>query len=251
MSFELKNKLTLSSTLTCRASKFQTFKRCGSQERSLLIDPPTTCPITRSNTILFFTTSGSFLPGRRTAFHALMDSIASDRRLLRHYTQNINCIEQSLPDLYERTVQLHGAINEALCQYCGWNGLRISESFSEACPRCQEVALDREKRGKRRSGIGRLRPNMVLYREEHPRGETIGATAEQDIREGLDAILVVGTALKAPGAKKLVRELCRAVKARDGLTIWVSNALPPAALRISSDLVIRGDCGEVALLLSC
>jgi hypothetical protein len=65
MSFELKNKLTLSSTLTCRASKFQTFKRCGSQERSLLIDSPTTCPITRFNTILFFTTSGSFLPGRR------------------------------------------------------------------------------------------------------------------------------------------------------------------------------------------
>ncbi len=186
-----------------------------------------------------------------TAFHTLMDSIASDGRLLRHYTQNINCIEQSLPDLYERTVQLHGGINEVLCQYCGWNGLRISESFSEACPRCQEVALDREKRGKRSSGIGRLRPNMVLYGEEHPRGETIGATAEQDIRKGPDAVLVVGTALKVPGAKRLVRELCRAVKARDGLTIWISNALPPAALRISLDLVIRGDCDEVALLLSC
>ena len=51
--------------LMCRASKFLTFKRRGSQERSLLIDSPTTCPITRSNTILFFTTSGSFLPGRR------------------------------------------------------------------------------------------------------------------------------------------------------------------------------------------
>jgi len=69
-----------------------------------------------------------------TAFHTLMDSIASDGRLLRHYTQNINCIEQSLPDLYERTVQLHGGINEVLCQYCGWNGLRISESFSEDSP---------------------------------------------------------------------------------------------------------------------
>ncbi len=54
-----------------------------------------------------------------TAFHTLMDSIASDGRLLRHYTQNINCIEQSLPDLYERTVQLHVASNEMLCQYCG------------------------------------------------------------------------------------------------------------------------------------
>lgn len=92
---------------------------------------------------------------------------------------------------------------------------------------------------------------MVLYGEEHPRGETIGATAEQDIRKGPDAVLVVGTALKVPGAKRLMRELCRAVKARDGLTIWISNALPPAALRISLNLVIRGDCDEVALLLSC
>ncbi len=81
------------------------------------------------------------------------------------------------------------------------------------------MALDGEKRGKRISSIGRLRPNMVLYGEEHSGGETIGATAEQDIRKGPDAILVAGTTLKAPGAKKLVREHCRAVKARDGLTI--------------------------------
>ncbi len=92
---------------------------------------------------------------------------------------------------------------------------------------------------------------MVLYEEEHSGGETIGATAEQDIRKGPDAILVVGTTLKASGAKKLVREHCRAVKARDGLTIWISNALPPAALRISLNLIIRENCDEVALLLSC
>ncbi len=35
------------------------------------------------------------------------------------------------------------------------------------------MALNREKRGKRRSDIGRLRSNMILYEEEHSRGETI------------------------------------------------------------------------------
>ena len=111
--------------------------------------------------------------------------------------------------------------------------------------------MNREKRGKRSSGIRRLRPNMVPYGEEHPREETIGATTEQDIRKGPDAVLVVGTALKVPGAKRLVTELCRAAKARDGLTVWISNAVSTTALRIPLNLVIQGDCDEVASLLSC
>ena len=75
-----------------------------------------------------------------TVFHMLMDTIARDGRLLRHYTQNVDCIEQRLPDLSKRTVQLHGRIDEILCRYCGWNGPRTSESFSEACSKCEEVA---------------------------------------------------------------------------------------------------------------
>lgn len=123
-----------------------------------------------------------------------MDSIANNGRLLRHHTQNI---EQCLTNLCERTIQLHGRSDEVLCQYCGWTGPRTSENFSEACPRCQEVALEREnKKGERPSGIGRLRPNVVLYGEEHPRGEIIGAMAVQDTGRGPDVVLVVGQLFK-------------------------------------------------------
>ena len=112
------------------------------------------------------------------------------------------------------------------------------------------MALERETNGKRRPGIGRLVPNVILYGEEHPGGEKIGAMAEQDVRKGPDFVLVVGTALKVLGAKRLVRELCCAAKARDGLTVWISRTAPPSASRTFLDLVIQGDCDEVAFLLS-
>ncbi len=60
---------------------------------------------------------------------------------------------------------------------------------------------------------------MILYEEEHSEEETIDATTKQDIQKGSDAILVIEMTLKASEAKKLMRELCRAVKTRDGLTI--------------------------------
>lgn len=110
--------------------------------------------------------------------------------------------------------------------------------------------MEPERKWKRRSGIGRLRPNVVLYEEEHPRGETIGAVAEQDLRKGPDIILVVGTALKVPEARRLVRELCCAA-ARGGLTARINKHAAPSWLKLSSDIEILRDCNEVGSLLSC
>jgi len=46
------------------------------------------------------------------------------------------------------------------------------------CNRCSENALERERIGKRRRGIGRLRPNIVLYGEENPIGSEIRELTE-------------------------------------------------------------------------
>lgn len=64
-----------------------------------------------------------------TPFHRFLDALAHNGCLLRHYTQNIDCIEHHLPNLWEKTVQLHGRIDEAMCQYCGWNGPLVSDRF--------------------------------------------------------------------------------------------------------------------------
>lgn len=190
-----------------------------------------------------------------TSFHHFLDGLARNGCLLRHYTQNIDCIEHRLPNLWEKTVQLHGRIDEAMCQYCGWNGPLVSDRFCGSdlpdCSRCQEFALERERMGKRRRGIGGLRPNVVLYGEENPNGDMIGELTEQDLETGPEVVFVVGTTLKVPGARRLVTELCRAAKAQGGSTVWISRDAPPSALKLPLDLAFHGDCDEVASLLSC
>ena len=189
-----------------------------------------------------------------TAFHHFLDELARNGCLLRHYTQNIDCIEHRLPNLWEKTLQLHGRIDEAMCQHCGWNGPLVSDWFCGSeppdCDRCQEIALEREMMGKRRRGIGRLRPNVVLYGEENSKGDIIGEVAEQDLGTGPEIVFVVGTALKVPGATRLATELCCAAKSQGGLTVWINRDAPPSGLKLPLDLVLHGDCDEVAFLLS-
>lgn len=61
---------------------------------------------------------------------------------------------------------------------------------------------------------------MVLYGEEHPRGEDIGRVVEADLKgkrremggEGrADLLIVVGTSLSIPGTKRLVQEFGKVV----------------------------------------
>lgn len=185
-----------------------------------------------------------------TAFHIFMDRFAQDGRLLRHYTQNFDCIEQQLPALDKTTVQLHGRIDQALCQKCGWKGPLVPSWFDgpelPLCRHCCHESLERERTGKRSLGIGRLRPNIVLYGEENPDGCMIGRRVAHDARKGLDVVYVAGTALKVLGARKLTQELCRATKARGGLAVWINEYLPPSGLGFAFDFVLRGDCDEIA-----
>ena len=84
---------------------------------------------------------------------------------------------------------------------------------------------------RRHRGIGRLRPNVVLYGEENPNGDTIEKVAERDLRTGPDMVIVVGTGLKVPGAKRLVKEFCRSVKSRGGLAVWINKDPIPSGLK--------------------
>ena len=104
--------------------------------------------------------------------------------------------------------------------------------------------------GKRRRSIGRLRPNVVLYGEENPKGDIIGELAEQDLRTSPEVVFVVGIALKVPGARRLVKELYRTVEAQGGLTVWINKDAPPSGLKLPLNLILQGDCDEIASLLS-
>ena len=124
-----------------------------------------------------------------------------------------------------RCIPLHGTLQSMHCQVCN-HAFPISEYIPSLacgqpppCPECTNLELARKLVGKRPRGIGRLRPSVVLYNEEHKDGEGVGEVVQRDLmgakgKSGADLLLVVGTSLKVPGTKRMVREFSKAVKAR-------------------------------------
>ena len=118
------------------------------------------------------------------------------------------------------------------------------------CPKCKEAdSLRTCHAGKRSHGIGRLRPRIVLYNEHNPDEEAIGAVVTSDLRTRPDAIIVVGTSMKIPGVKRIVREMCGVVRGRqNGGAVWINRDPVPVAKEFEDcwDLVVKGDSDEVA-----
>ncbi|KAK6531358.1 hypothetical protein TWF281_008165 [Arthrobotrys megalospora] len=199
-----------------------------------------------------------------TAFHHLLASLAASGKLLRLYTQNVDCIETSLPPLatttplngkgpWPKTIQLHGGLDKMNCTKC-----RAIKDFKPEifvgpkppdCPDCVDWEAARDASGKRSQGIGKLRPRMVLYNEHNPDEDAIGAVSTADLKARPDCLIVVGTSLKIPGVQRLVRELCASIRDfRGGKTVWINRDDPPATGQLKGlfDLIIKGDCELLA-----
>lgn len=209
-----------------------------------------------------------------TPFHNFINEISQQSRLLRLYTQNIDCIDTSLSHLatktpleapWPQTVQLHGTIKYMNCAKCNWTSEfdpKLFEASATAstsddedceassipeCPECLKVNSDRSIAGKRQQGVGRLRPKIVLYNEFNPDAEAIGRVTEGDLACRPDGLIVVGTSLKIPGVRRMVREMAQAVHAANGATVWMNIDDPPPQITKrefegSFDLVVKGDC---------
>ncbi|KAF3929304.1 hypothetical protein AA313_de0208242 [Arthrobotrys entomopaga] len=199
-----------------------------------------------------------------TVFHHLLASLAASGRLLRLYTQNVDCIETGLPPLnsktplnnkgpWPKTIQLHGGLDKMNCSKC-----RVVKDFTPDifvgptppdCPDCVDWEAARDASGKRSQGIGKLRPRMVLYNEHNPDQDAIGAVSTADLRARPDCLIVVGTSLKIPGVQRLVRELCASIRDfRGGKTVWINRDDPPATGQMKGlfDLILKGDCETLA-----
>lgn len=204
-----------------------------------------------------------------TAFHHMLATLAKEDRLLRLYTQNVDGIDTSLHPLATRvplqknedgkwpqTVQLHGGLDKMVCSKChaisDFDAELFAGSVPPLCSACEEVDDIRTNiEGKRSHGIGRLRPRMVLYNEHNPDDEAIGAVTREDLRKRPDAVIVVGTTLKVPGVRRIVREMCKSVKdRRGGVAIWINNDPEPVGKEFEDcwDIVVRGGCDKVAKL---
>ncbi|KAG5933784.1 hypothetical protein E4U53_000867 [Claviceps sorghi] len=202
-----------------------------------------------------------------TPFHHFLASLAQEGRLLRLYSQNIDCIDTSMKPLQTQiplepkapwpvTIQLHGSLNKMVCTKCAdiqpFDGGLFDGPEAPLCVSCKNLDEVRTAHaGKRSHGIGRLRPRFVLYNEFNPDEEAIGSIMRADLRARPDAVLVVGTTLKVPGTRRLVKEMCQVTRGRkDGLTAWINIDSEPKVPDFKDcwDLVVKSKCDNIARL---
>lgn len=183
-----------------------------------------------------------------TRTHRFIAHLKNRGKLLRCYTQNIDGLEEHLgleisscrkeeSTVYNQwksldVVQLHGDLNKLSCTQCfevyPWSRLLsryLRNGELPSCPRCHQTNIQRSMLGKRNSGsIGLLRPNIVLYGENHPSCEFIAQGLNIDIGRGKpDLFFIMGTSLKVDGVKKLVRNISKQVHERGGLVILINK----------------------------
>ncbi|KAG0266420.1 hypothetical protein DFQ27_009796 [Actinomortierella ambigua] len=204
------------------------------------------------------------LEAKPSATHRFIKFLADKGKLLRCYTQNIDCLEERLDmntDLVceqgkiqkdVKVVQLHGSLKKLKCTIC-CNPYPFNKEYEDVfkegeapdCPKCLENDMIRNAMGKRRTATGTLRPDIVLYNENHPFGDAIGTIQVSDLAKSPDVLLVMGTSLKVHGLRLLVRKAAKAVHAnkRGGCVILV-NKTPVVGKEWQGvfDYFIEGEC---------
>ncbi|KAK8089695.1 NAD-dependent histone deacetylase SIR2 [Apiospora hydei] len=205
---------------------------------------------------------------RPTPFHHMLATLAEEGRLLRLYSQNVDGIDTAMKPLatqiplpekgpWPKTVQLHGGLEQMICSKCNstspFDGSLFHGPEPPPCKNCEEMDTIRTSyAGKRSHGIGKLRPRMVLYNEYNPDEEAIANVVKADTRARPDAVIVVGTSMKIPGVRQIVRNMCKVTRERkDGIAVWINLDPEPtgAELRDCWDIVVRGKCDDVANLV--
>ncbi|KAF5382050.1 hypothetical protein D9615_004321 [Tricholomella constricta] len=140
-----------------------------------------------------------------------------------------------------RCIPLHGTLRLLHCQICNCSYPleehlpSLSSGQPPQCPECTSMEETRQLIGKRARGIGKLRPSVVLYNEAHKDGEGVGDVVQKDLigsskgkgRSGADLLLVVGTSLRVPGTKRMVREFAKAVRSRGSASSSPSPSSSP------------------------
>ncbi|KAL8818374.1 MAG: hypothetical protein Q9223_002971 [Gallowayella weberi] len=169
---------------------------------------------------------------------------------------NASAAPESRVDGGCEVVPLHGDLAVLRCtlcqQTCGWeDGGREATMLKGKAPECFSCATmdqQRRDRGKRGTKIGSLRPNIVLYGEEHPAADAVGSITTHDLSLAPDVLLILGTSLHVHGLKTLVKEFAKCVHARPkakGKVIFVNLSKPSESMwKDSIDYWVSMDCDE-------
>jgi NAD-dependent SIR2 family protein deacetylase len=192
-----------------------------------------------------------------TSFDLFAQKLAESGRLRHHYTQNMDCRQARLPCLAERTIWLHGRADTMICHMNPTHTKQVSaKSFTKLamapCPYCKRLQKQRTREGRRPRSVGFLRPKVLLYGEDCPDESAITAAFKEDLREPVDAVLIVGTRLSIPSVLEFAKRLSKTVRARDpdNMVVWVNKEPPKLGARFKPFINYehRGDCDAFASL---
>ncbi|KAI1320484.1 hypothetical protein EDD11_000869 [Mortierella claussenii] len=195
--------------------------------------------------------------------HHFIKLLSEKGKLLRCYTQNIDCLEEELgmetslvcdkgkvkKDV--NVVQLHGSLRKLKCTLCSEPyGFQTDfekvfrEGEAPDCPKCELNDVIRVAQGKRKVATGTLRPDIVLYNENHPLGDAIGRIQLNDLQKSPDVLLVMGTSLKVHGLRLLVRKAAKSVHENKKGCVILVNKTPVVGKEWSGvfDYFIEGEC---------
>jgi len=203
--------------------------------------------------------------------HKFIRTLRDGGRLMRCYTQNIDglearegmCMDLSRgrgnkrrfmkknyeaprPQVTQNTdfdagcevVQLHGDLTNLRCRVCAaetkWSDDATEIYLDRAAPTCEICAAKsnlRQATGKRGLAVGELRPNIVLYGEDHPQNALLTPIIAFDQACNPDLLIVMGTSLKVHGLQKVVREFAKIVHSqKNGRVIFVNRTRPSESL---------------------
>ncbi|KAL2395185.1 NAD-dependent histone deacetylase HST3 [Exophiala dermatitidis] len=204
-----------------------------------------------------------------SSVHKFVRVLRDGGRLMRCYTQNIDgleCREGLVTDLARgkgnkrrfmkkhfeaprpahtpgtdfdggcEVVQLHGDLANLRCTMCAtqfeWTDEETDiylQGAAPGCPKCKAKSEQRRASGKRGLATGALRPNIVLYGEDHPSNTLLTPLIPFDAGCQPEVMVIMGTSLKVFGLQKIVREFAKAVHARKngkGKVIFVNRTRP-------------------------
>jgi NAD-dependent SIR2 family protein deacetylase len=204
-------------------------------------------------------------------FELFMEQLAQSGRLHRHYTQNIDCRTSKLPALSQRTINIHGQLDRLRCHVYAQHKVSVQqqqslqEMLGSRCPICDEMNEERSREGKRLHSVGFLRPDALLYNEGDGADPQIMNAFKEDLRQNVDAVIIVGTTLHIPLLQDHTTKLCKRIKwpkgepigdarpvSKKGMILWISKEKPKtrAKLRSLIDFEFLQDCDEFAVQIS-
>ena len=175
-----------------------------------------------------------------TDTHRFLADTAGLGLLARVYSQNIDDLEGQVglncgisKDC--QVIQLHGSMARLRCIKCqqtvpftAAEADQLSTGDAIDCPSCAEQAAQRRMAGKRAWSTGTLRPDIVLYNENHPAGDDISTVLSADLARQPDCLIVMGTSLKVHGLKRMVKEMARQVRSNhNGPVIYINQTALP------------------------